>query len=271
MSRVTETTPAPGAILDSLDGLIVDLDGVVYVGDRAIPGSPEAIAELRRRGKRLVFVTNDPVSSRAQYVEKLRSIGVAADPADIVTSASTLAALLQREASIRRVFVVGSPAFKDEIASADVQLLEGEAARQVDAVVLAGHPELSYVELRLATQAVLNGAKLYAAGRDATFPMPDGPWPATGAILAAVEFATGRTGLAVGKPERYIFDIARALMGDNVRLAVVGDRVDSDIEGGRQAGLFTILVLSGSTKVAPTSPEAQPDLVVADLRALLGR
>lgn len=238
--------------LPSFDGLIVDLDGVVWVGPSAVPGSVAALGELRARGVRLLFMTNDPRGSRADYAAQLRHLGIEVDESDIVTSASALGSLLAGAAG-RTAYVIGSPALKAELAGAGLRLLEGDAARDADVVAVGGHAGFDYGELRIAGQAVRRGALLYATGRDVV--MPDGPWPGTGAILAAVEAAAGKKATVVGKPEPFIFDHARSLLADCKRLAIVGDDLDSDIAGGKRAGLATILVLSGTA--------TQADLVTA--------
>lgn len=236
------------------DGLIIDLDGVVWVGPTPIPGSVAAIAELRARGVRLLFMTNDPRGSRAEYAERLNALGVAASDGDVVTSGSTLATLVRhREGVGATAFVIGSPSLKAEIRRAGLGVLAGEAGRNADIVAVGGHEGFDYDELRIATQAVRHGARLYAAGRDATFPMPDGPWPGTGSIVAAVEVAGGKPAIAVGKPEPFIFDIARSLLADCHRIAIVGDNLAADIAGGHRAGFTTILVLTGRAG-ATTSP-----------------
>ena len=174
------------------DGLIVDLDGVVWLGGEPVPGSPAALADLRARGLAVAFLTNDPTGSRAEYAARLRGIGVEGSEYQIVTSASALASLIRdREGPGKTAFVIGSPSMKGELASAGVRLCDGEAGREAEVVAVGGHTGFDYDELRIASQAVRRGATLYGAGRDATFPMPDGPWPATGAILAAVEAAAG--------------------------------------------------------------------------------
>jgi glycerol-1-phosphatase len=254
----------------AFDGLIVDLDGVVWLGDVAVPGSVEAIAELRADGVRLIFVTNDPRGSRAEYASRLHDLGVEVDEKDIVTSGSALASLLrERETHGTRAFVIGSAALKRELAGAGLELVEGEAARDAELVAVGGHAGFDYAELRIATQALRGGARLYAAGRDATFPMPDGPWPGTGSVVAAVEVAGGRTAIAVGKPEPFIFEIARALLADCTHVAIIGDNLASDIAGGKRAGLTTILVLTGTSSRADLeSAEVEPDVVLDDLAAL---
>jgi 6-phosphogluconolactonase len=253
------------------DGLIVDLDGVVWVGATAVPGSIAAIAQLRARGVRLLFMTNDPRGSRSEHAARLRALGVPADESEIVTSASALASLVrEREGVGTTAFVIGSPSFKAELAQAGLELLAGEAGRDADVVAVGGHEGFDYGELRVATQALRRGARLYAAGRDATFPMPDGPWPGTGSVVAAVEVAGGRTAITVGKPEPFIFDIARSLLVDCRRVAIVGDNLAADIAGGKRAGLTTILVLTGTSgRDDVAGAEVTPDIVLPDLAALI--
>jgi glycerol-1-phosphatase len=253
-----------------LDGLIVDLDGVVWLGATAVPGSVAAIERLRSRGIRLLFLTNDPRGSRAEYAERLRALGVSVDESEIVTSGSALATFVRdREGAGTTAFVIGSRSLKAELAHAGLELVAGDAGRDAEVVAVGGHDGFDYDELRIATQAVRRGARLYAAGRDATFPMPDGPWPGSGSIVAAVEVAGGKPAIAVGKPEPFIFEIARSLLGDCRRVAIVGDNLDSDIAGGERAGLTTILVLTGTSgRDDLAAAGVRPDLVLPDLAAL---
>jgi glycerol 3-phosphatase-2 len=253
------------------DGLIVDLDGVVWVGAEAVPGSVAAIAELRARGIRLLFLTNDPRGSRAEYAARLSALGVRAEEREIVTSGSALASFLrEREGVGTTAFVIGSPSLILELRHAGLELLHGDAGRNARIVAVGGHDGFSYEELRIATQAVCRGARLYAAGRDATFPMPDGPWPGTGAVVASVEVAGGKTAITVGKPERFIFDIARSVLAGCRRVAIVGDNLAADISGGKRAGLTTILVLTGTSRRNEVGDaEVSPDIVLPDLAALI--
>lgn len=253
------------------DGLVVDLDGVVWIGAEPVPGSVAALAELRARGIPLIFLTNDPTSSRAEYAARLTRIGVPATEEEIVTAGSALGALIRRqEGDGRTVFVVGSSSLKAELLAAGLEL--DDDGRAAEVVAVGGHAGFHYDELRAAAQAVSRGASLYAAGRDATFPMADGPWPATGAILAAVETAAGVRATVAGKPERHIFELARARLGRCERVAIVGDHLEADIAGGRRAGLATVLVLSGTTsREQLDAAGVRPDLVVRDLAHLLDR
>jgi glycerol-1-phosphatase len=255
----------------AFDGLIVDLDGVVWVGPAPVPRSVNAIAALRKSGVQIVFLTNDPRSSRAEYAARLTQLGIPAASNQIVTSSSALARhVREREGPGARVFAIGSPMFKAELAGNDLTLTEGLAARAAEVVAVGGYDGFNYDELRTAAQALRRGADLYAAGRDATFPMPDGPWPGTGSIVAAVEVAGGTRATIVGKPERFVLDVARSVLRNCHRVAVVGDSLESDIVGGMHADLGTVLVLTGTCTADDVAASGvQPDIVLPDLAALL--
>ncbi|MDX6609223.1 MAG: glycerol-phosphatase [Solirubrobacterales bacterium] len=259
------------ALVDQFDGFLIDLDGVVWVGREFLPGAAEALRALHEAGKAIVFVTNNPGRPPAIYAERLRDAGVPADERQIVTAGIATARLAaERGGTGSRAFVIGAPAFHDSAAEAGLVLLEGEEAHGADAVLVSGHRGFNYEELLTATLALQGGAALFATSRDPTLPMPEGPWPGTGAILAAVETASGARAEIGGKPERHLFEQARALIGNAERVAMVGDRIASDIEGGHRAGLSTILVLSGaSTPEEAESAEHPPDRVIADLSGLL--
>jgi HAD superfamily hydrolase (TIGR01450 family) len=253
------------------DGLIVDLDGVVWRGSSLIDGAAEAIAAVRATGTRVLFSTNQPESTRGALAARLTALGVPTTAADVMTSAAVAARVvgsLEGLAS-RRALVVGPPSLHDEIAGAGFQLVAREDARQAQVVVVGGHEGFDYGELRAATAAILNGARLFATGRDAVFPTPAGPWPATGAILAAIETASGAAAVVVGKPERIAFEMAREALAGCGRVAMIGDHLSSDIEGARRAGLDAILVLTGVTCRGDLERAVvQPDLVIESLAAL---
>jgi HAD superfamily hydrolase (TIGR01450 family) len=250
------------------DGLILDLDGVFWVGEKPVEGAARAIAALRLAGIRVVFLTNEPARSRATIAERLSAMGIRAWPEEVITSAAATGQLLGSLIDLdkRTAFVIGPPALREEVLVAGFTLLSPEAARQAAVVVVGGHVDFDYQELRAATLALRSGARLYATGRDAVYPGPDGPWPGTGAILAAVETAGGVRATVVGKPEPIVFDIARkALLGCR-RIAVVGDNLLSDVLGARRAGLPAILVLTGTTTRADLeSASVRPDLVLSSL------
>jgi HAD superfamily hydrolase (TIGR01450 family) len=264
------------------DGFLVDLDGVVWIGRDPIPGSPEALQALLEQGKEICFVTNNPSRPPERYAERLREMGVEIGPERIVT-AGMVAARLAGEAASGGAFVIGASALKEMVAAAGPALLEGEAGREAGVVVVSGHRGFDYEELLTAKLALDNGAALVATSHDPTMPMPGGDWPGTGAILAAVETASGRRAEIGGKPEHHLFEMALERLGRgsfrageaskeprDLRVAMVGDRIASDIDGGRAAGLATVLVLSGaSTRADAEAAEPPPDHVVENLAALL--
>jgi len=256
---------------DEFDGLLIDLDGVVWIGREMVSGAVEALGTLLANGMEIVFVTNNSVKQPSEYAARLREAGIDTCDDRVLTGGAVTARLAaERVGPGGTAFVIGAPGFKETVAAAGLELLDGEAARSADAVVVSAHREFDYAELLTATRALQGGAALFGTSRDPTLPMPGGAWPGTGATLAAVETASGKRAETGGKPEPHLFDQARALIPDASRVAIVGDRIASDIEGGRRAGLATILVLTGaSTRADAEAATPPPDHVIDDLPALL--
>lgn len=266
------------SLLDPYDHVILDLDGCVWVGDRPISGSAEAIAALRESGRTLAFLTNDARHSPEEYVRKLWRLGVQASLEEVVSAGAALQFVLAGLEPGTGAFVIGSRAVRRHVSGAGLRVLNGSPqAERAAVVVISGHDGLDYGELRTATRAALAGAALIATGRDRTFPSPDGPCPGTGALVAALEYATEREIRSVGKPSREMFDAALDRLGPG-RTLVIGDRLDSDLAGASAAGLDGALVLTGSTtaeaaELACRQLErdggAAPRAVAADLHALI--
>ncbi len=258
-------------LADRFDGLLIDLDGVVWIGREPVPGSAEALRTLLEAGKRLVFVTNNPGKHPAAYAERLAELGVEIGAEQIVTAGMVVARLAGEAAGNGgSAFVIGASPLKEMVAATGARLVEGEEAWGADAVVVSGHRGFDYEELLNAKRALDRGAALFATSHDPTMPFPGGEVPGTGSILAAVETASGRRAEIAGKPERHLFEIAREALGECESAAMIGDRISSDIEGGHRAGLETILVLSGTTtreqaKVA----DPPPDHLLENLSGLL--
>ena len=258
------------ALADEFDGLLVDLDGVVWVGREPVPGAAEALRELLEAGKEIVFVTNNPSRAAAAYAERLSELGVAVGPERIVTAGMVAARLAAEAAPGGGALVLGREALRETIVAAGLTLVEVADAEAAKVVVVSGFRDFDYGYLLASKRALDAGAAFVATSRDPTMPMPGGAWPGTGAVLAAVEVASGRTAEIAGKPERHLFEIARERIGGAERVAMVGDRVSSDIEGGRRAGLETILVLSGATsRERAEAAVPAPDHVVESLADLI--
>jgi HAD superfamily hydrolase (TIGR01450 family) len=260
------------ALADDFDGFLIDLDGVVWVGIELVPGTREALRALARAGKEVVYVTNNPGRSPATYASRLRDQDVPVEDSRVVTAGVVTARIAaERAGAGGTAFVAGAPGLKAAATEAGLELLAGEAGRGADVVLVSGHDEFDYEELLNATLALQRGAALFATSRDPNLPMPDGLWPGTGAVLAAVETASGARAEIGGKPERHLFDAARERIPGAERVAMVGDRLASDIAGGHRAGLETVFVLSGADSLADAQgADPAPDFVLEDLSELLG-
>ena len=262
-------------LLAGYDQVVLDLDGCVWLGDEPTRGAAEAIAALRAAAKPVSFVTNDGGRSPEEFVRKLWSLGIQASLEEVVTVGAAIQHLLAERGRGRGTYVIGSPAIFRHVSEAGQRIVNGsEQAAEADLVVIAAHDDLHFAELRAATQAVLAGAEMIAAGRDRTFPTDDGDWPGTGAIVAALEYATSRTASSVGKPNPQLFYTALDRMGPG-RTLVVGDRLDADLAGADAAGLDAAIVLSGVTSraaaeaAAEAAEEPSPVAIADDLHALV--
>jgi glycerol-1-phosphatase len=257
-------------LLAAYDSVILDLDGCIWVGDAPTPGAAEAVAELRTGGKRITFLTNDARRSPEEYVRKLWSLGVQASLEEVVTVGAAIQYLLAGRPRMT-AYVIGSPALFRHVADAGHRIVNGtQQATQAELLVVASHDEFDYLELRDAVRTLIGGAELIAANRDRTFPREDGVWPGTGAIVAALEYATGATARTVGKPEAQIFQTALDRLDDG-RILVVGDRIDADLAGAAAAGLDGAIVLTGvaSREEAEAAHDPAPVAIAPDLHTLV--
>jgi HAD superfamily hydrolase (TIGR01450 family) len=253
------------------DHVILDLDGTVWVGDVATPRAPEAIAAIRESGRTLAFVTNDGTRSPEDYVRKLWSMGCTASANEVVSVGSAIQFVLAERTSPAGVYVIGSEAIFRHVADAGHRILNNtDAAEHAEIVVVAAHRDFNFAELRIATRAVLAGAEIISAGRDRSYPAKGGVAPGTGAVVAALEYATGRTARNVGKPDPQVFKVAVDRLGIG-RTLVIGDHLESDLGGAGAAGLDAAIVLSGITShadaVAATDPA--PVAIAPDLGSLV--
>ena len=252
------------------DQVLLDLDGCLWIGEEALPGAADAVTALREAGKAVAFLTNDVRHAPEEFVRKLWRLGMQAALSEVVTAGSAVQYLLS-DRNGGAAFVVGSQALVDHVAEAGMRIVNRtEFASRADVVVVGAHDALTYAEIRTAAQAVARGAELIGATRDASFPMPDGPWPGSGAVLAAVETAAGRTADRIaGKPEPAMYEAARDRLGEG-RCLAVGDRLEIDVLGARRAGMDSALVLTGGVSRAQAdAADPRPTHVAESLAALV--
>jgi glycerol 3-phosphatase-2 len=263
--------PERAALAAGYRAIVLDLDGVVYLGDDVVPAAPAALEGVRGLGVRLAFVTNNSFRPPERVAAKLDRLGVKATVEEVVTSAHATVRLLGGEDGLAgtKVLVVGGPGLRQALADAGARPLDGSAWREAEVVTVGFDPDLTYDKMRAATLAIRAGARFVGSNPDTTLPMPEGFWPGAGATLAMLQAATGVRPEVAGKPQRALFEAAAAAVGPGPYL-MVGDRADTDLDGAHRLGWATALVLSGV--VTPTDlPDlaVAPDHLLADVGGLL--
>ncbi|HEY3066652.1 MAG TPA: HAD-IIA family hydrolase [Methylomirabilota bacterium] len=265
-ARLRYDPPAP---ILAHRGWLLDLDGTVYRGEVLIPGADVAIAALRGAGRRVAFLSNKPLQTRAEYAAKLTRLGVPAEPDDVVNSSLVLGRHLATIDPGASLFVIGEPPLKRELAAAGFEVRNDARVRWV---VIAFDRTFDYAKLDTALQAVRGGARLIATNPDRTCPTEDGEIPDCAGMTAAVEAVTGqRVEITVGKPSPIMLEVALAALGmAAAECAIVGDRIETDIVMGKRLGLGTVLVLSGITRADdPRIAQMAPDAVLPSIRDLI--
>ena len=257
-------------LFDHYDQVILDLDGCVWLGGEPVAGSPEAIAALRAAGKRVAFATNNSWHAGEEQVTRLWRIGVQASLADVVTVGAALQHLLAETRVGQSAYVVGAGSLRVHVRDAGLRVVNGhDDADRADVVVVGGTEEFDYPTLRTAALAVRRGAALLATNRDAILPMPEGPWPGTGALVSAIEIASGEQAEVVGKPRAQLLLTAMDRLGEG-RTLMVGDRLDSDAAAAGAAGIDCALVLSGPDPGERPADVPEPVATADDLATLVG-
>jgi len=266
----TGLTGSAGTLLDQHDVLLLDLDGVVYVGPDAVPHAPEQLQAAVESGHRLGFITNNASRPPETVADHLRDLGVPAADEDVVNSAQAAADHLSRQFPAgSAILLIGGTGLQVALEAAGLRPTQdrGEAV----AVVQGFSPDLGWATLAEATHAVRSGLPWVATNLDATVPTPGGPAPGNGLLVDLVARAAGRRpDVVCGKPERALFDAAVQRLSAQ-RAIVVGDRLDTDLQGARTAGLPGLLVLTGVTGVREllaAAPHERPTQIGHDLRSL---
>jgi arabinose operon protein AraL len=269
------------SFVNEIEGFVFDLDGTVYLGEEALPGAISCITELRRRRKRMIFVSNKPLEPARTYAEKLTRLGLPTSETEIITSAYVLGSYLARSEPGLRLYVIGETSLINELRSHGLTVVD-EFKNQdsnavinpagVDAVVVGFDRTLDYRKLNTAYQALTRGARFFSTNPDKVCPMPGGAIPDAGATIAALEAITNcKVELVAGKPSTIMMKVALDRMGlAPEQCMMIGDRLETDITMGQQAGMTTAVVLTGVSKRSDVNKlTAPPDLVLENLGELL--
>jgi 4-nitrophenyl phosphatase len=286
-TRIIRPMPTPAAPAPRL--VIFDLDGVVYRGPEPIPGAAALVAALRNAGAAVRFATNNSMSARAAYAERLVAHGIPATADEIATSTwATITHLRAHQPQLQRLLAVGADGMLAELRAAGYDVTHAHDAatddwngqplpRGYDAVVVGLDPGVTYRTLGIAAAAIRAGARFVATNADLRYPVPGGLMPGAGAIVAALQATTGQAPQVIGKPEPAMFSaILEAAGAVPAEALVIGDNADADVLAARRAGIPVILVLTGVTDAATAARlggERRPEWVAADpaaVAALLG-
>lgn len=246
----------PARPLQSYSGYIFDLDGTIYLGPNLIEGAGVMLDRLRKAGKAIRFLSNKPLQNRSDYARKLRGLGVEALDEEVINSSLVAARYLAEHHPGARVYVVGEAPLILELVEAGIEVVDNGLT--CDLVLLSFDRDFHYIKLHQSMLAAHRGVPLYATNPDVTCPVENGVVPDCGAVIAALEACSGRKiDLVLGKPSHIMLEVILNDLGlppDQVLL--VGDRLETDMEMGRRAGMATALVLTGVTQ--PHQAEAWP-------------
>lgn len=282
---------------------IFDMDGVLYRGDSVMPHARETLARLRAAGWQVFFATNNSSASRQDYVQRLERMSLGGDVEHVITSAYATAHYLERlDPRPRDVYVVGADSLRNEIRAVGIPVRERdstpglhpppEAASGRDAVAMRRHLvaaelpppadsvvvgldlHLSYAVLAEAQRSLLAGARFIASNKDRAYPVEGRLLPGAGSLAGALEIASGRSALCIGKPEPFLFEEAVRRAGPGAgAVVVIGDATDYDIVAAHRIGATGVLITTGLTPpdaVAQASGDAVPDHVITSLDELFG-
>ena len=251
------------------DGYLFDLDGTVYLGDELLPEAKETLGELKARSN-VVYLTNKPLETPADYAAKLTRLGVETRPEEVISSTDALLLYLGRHAPKARLFVVGEPPLIQLLSLAGYEV--AQEAGVVDVVIVSFDRTFDYRKLKISFDAVRGGARIVATNPDAYCPTPDGGLPDCAAMLAAIEASTGAHAEAiVGKPSPHMAAALLERLGVPARdTLLVGDRLTTDVRMANEAGMASALILTGATGLEEVlgSPD-RPDYVIEHLGDLL--
>jgi HAD superfamily hydrolase (TIGR01457 family) len=258
-------------VLGTFETLLLDLDGVIYEGNRAIVDAVESISELRAKGIQIGYVTNNASRTSEAIAEQLRAFGLELKAEDVITSAQAGAGLLKQIVPAgSKVLVVGGEGLRSNVSLAGFQVVE--SSKDLPAAVIQGFdPSVGWKNLAEASYAIQNGAKWVATNQDWTIPREEGLAPGNGTLVSAVHTAVGQLPVVAGKPEKAIFETALSRFGSSSAV-YVGDRLDTDVLGANRARIGSALVMTGVTtrkELLAAKDDSRPTYILGTLKELL--
>lgn len=260
-------------VLDKFETLLLDLDGVIYEGNRAIVDSIESISELKSKGVQVGYVTNNASRTSDAIAAQLQAFGLELKAEDVITSAQAGALLLKDIIpSGAKVLVVGGEGLRSNVSLAGFEVVA--SSKDSPAAVIQGFdPTVGWKQLAEASYAIQNGAKWVATNQDWTIPREEGLAPGNGTLVSAVHTAVGQLPVVAGKPEKAIFETALAHF-ETTSAIYVGDRLDTDVLGANRSGIGSALVMTGVTtrkELLAAKADSRPTYILGTLKELLGR
>jgi len=260
-------------IPDNIKALIIDMDGVVWKADQAIGDLESTFKRIRERGLKFVFATNNSTKTSEQYVERLAKFNVEVEPWQVITSSQAAAhAVAQKFSPGTKVFMIGEDGIKMALEEKGFEIVSTKNASTAEVFVMGIDREINFDKVSEATLLVRNGIPFYGTNTDKTFPTPRGEIPGSGAWISIITTATGVEPIIAGKPYPFLMELSLEKLGVKKEEAlVVGDRLETDIAAGQEAGISCVMVLSGvSTKEEADKWKPKVDIVADDLASLVG-
>ena len=259
-------------VLDKFETLLLDLDGVIYEGNKAIVDAVDSISSLKSKGVQVGYITNNASRTSETIAEQLRSFGLELNEDDVITSAQAGALLLKEIIPAgSKVLVVGGEGLRSNVLLSGFEIVETSKDSPV-AVIQGFDPKVSWNDLAQASFAIQQGAIWVATNQDWTIPREEGLAPGNGTLVSAVHTAVGKLPVVAGKPEKAIFETALLRFG-SLSAIYVGDRLDTDVLGANRAGLGSALVMTGVTtrkELLAAKPDSRPSYILGTLKDLLG-
>ncbi len=261
-------------IPSNIKALILDMDGVIWKADAPIGDLPVIFKQIRERGLKFAFATNNGTKTPEEYQKKLSELGVEVNASQIVTSALAIAFLLsQKYPRGTKIFMIGEEGIKNALIEKGFEIVGVANAEEAEAVVMGIDRGINFQKIAEATLLVRAGKPFYTTNTDRTFPTPRGEIPGSGAWVSVIQTATGVEPVVAGKPFPYLMELALERLGaKREETLVIGDRLETDIAAGQQVGCHVALVLSGvSTREEAKAWQPTIDLIANDLAELVER